>query len=135
MARFAIRWEQPGARTGCCAADRGAATPGRVATPTATAARPPRPRPASASGSSSKGPATARASGSGRPERVRGGDNGLAHLDELQVPLAGQLLPAAEGLLLVQLRPPHQDPLGPLDGLAILQRLPQFGRLPAQGLE
>ena len=70
-----------------------------------------------------------------RLEGFLGGQDVAGDLGELLVPVARQLAQPPEGLLLVQAGLLHQQALGPLDDLAILQGLPAVGGLLAQGLE
>ena len=59
----------------------------------------------------------------------------MGDLDQLAVLVAGEFLEPAERVVLPQVRLLHQDPLGPLDHLAVLERLLQVGGLLAEGLE
>src|SRR5262245_51425734 len=82
-------------------------------------------------------PGTPRRSGPPRPgaERLLRRDDRAGDLDELEVLVAGHLLQPPERTRLVQGGALHQDALGALDQLAVLQRLPQVGRLPVQRLQ
>src|SRR5262245_4287944 len=60
------------------------------------------------------------------------GQDGSSDLDQLEVLVAGQPLQAAKVVLLIQCGSLHQDALGTLDYLAILEGLPEIGGLLAQ---
>ena len=64
-----------------------------------------------------------------------GGQDHGRHLDQLAVALAGKPLQAAKGFVLVQARVLHEQSLGPLDELSILEGLAQIGCLLTKSLE